>query len=79
MSFKKEDLGKYRLVSCTSILEKVMEQLILETISRQMKDKREIRSNQHRFMKAKSCLTRLIAFCEEMSGLVEEGRAVDVV
>lgn len=55
-----------------------MEKLILETISRHMKDKRVIRSK-HGFMKEKSHLTSLIAFCEEMSSPVEEERAMDVV
>jgi len=30
-------------------------------------------------MKGKSCLTNLIAFCVEMTGVVNEGRTVDVV
>lgn len=30
-------------------------------------------------MKVKSCLMNLIAFCDEMTSSVDEGRAVDVV
>lgn len=30
-------------------------------------------------MSGKSCLTNLTAICKEMTGLVQEGRAVDVV
>ncbi|GAB0206675.1 mitochondrial enolase superfamily member 1 [Grus japonensis] len=76
---KKEDPGNYRLVSLTSISGKVMEYLILETISRHMKDKKITRSSHHGFTKGKSCLTNLITFYDEMSGLVDEGRAVDIV
>ncbi|PKU29549.1 rna-directed dna polymerase from mobile element jockey-like [Limosa lapponica baueri] len=43
-----------------------------------MEDKKIIRSSQHGFTKGKSCLTNLINFCDEMTGLVEEGRAVDI-
>jgi len=56
-----------------------MEKLILKTISGHIKDKKITRSSQHRFIKGKSCLTNLINLCDEMTGLVDEGRAVDVV
>jgi len=76
---KKEDPGNYRLLSLTSILGKVMEQLILDVIINQVEEKKVIRSSQHGFTKAKSCLTNLIAFYDGMTGWVDEGRAVDVV
>jgi len=62
-----------------SIPGKVMEQLILDVIIKQVKEKKVIRSNQHGYTKGKSCLTSLIAFCDGMTGWVDEGRAVDVV
>ncbi|KAK4806176.1 hypothetical protein QYF61_001099 [Mycteria americana] len=33
----------------------------------------------HEFTKGKSCLTNMITFYDEMTGLVDEGRAVDIV
>ncbi|GAB0186019.1 mitochondrial enolase superfamily member 1 [Grus japonensis] len=76
---KKEDLRNYRPVMLTSIPGKVMEQLILGVISKHVEEKKVIRSGQHRFTKGKSCLTNLIAFYDDMTGWVDEGRAVDVV
>ena len=77
--FRKEDPGNYRLVSLTSVPGKVMEQLILESISRHMKDKKVNRSNQHGFTQGKQCLTNLINFYSEMTSLIGEGRAADIV
>ena len=72
-------LGNYRLISLTSIPGKVMEKLILGTASRHFKDKRVVRGSQHGFTKGKSCLTNLIAFYEEVTRWVDDGKAVDVV
>ena len=53
-----------------------MEQIILETISTHLKVKKVIGISQHAFMK-KKCLTNLIAFYHEMTGLVGERTAVE--
>ncbi|KAJ7407716.1 hypothetical protein BTVI_62360 [Pitangus sulphuratus] len=57
---------------------KVMEQLILDVISKHVEEK-VIKSSQYGFTGGKSCLTSLIAFYEGMSGWVDEGGAVDAV
>ncbi|KAK4827592.1 LOW QUALITY PROTEIN: hypothetical protein QYF61_019494 [Mycteria americana] len=64
---QKEDPGNCRPVSLTSVLGKVMEQIILM-----------MRPSQHGFMKGRSCLTNLISY-DKVTHLVDEGKAVDVV
>jgi len=44
-----------------------------------VKDKQEIRSSQHEFVKGRSCLTNLISFYDQVTLPVDEGKAVDVV
>lgn len=68
----KKDPGHYRLVNLSLVPGKVMEQLILKTISRHMKDKNDVKSSQHGFTDGKSCSTTLITLYDKMTGLVEK-------
>ena len=77
--WKKENLGNYRPVSLTLILGKVTEQIFPETISKHTKDKKVNGSSHHGFMKVKSRLSNPTAFCDEMTELVNERRAINVV
>lgn len=63
----------------TSVLGKITWQFLLKAISKYMKDKKVTGKSQHRFSMDIYCLTNLIAFCDEMTGSVDKGRAVDVV
>ncbi|KAF1505046.1 hypothetical protein FQV18_0002366, partial [Eudyptula minor novaehollandiae] len=76
---RKEDAGNYRPVSLTSVPGKIMERFILRALTRHERDNQGIRPSQHGFMRGRSCLTNLISFYDQVTRLVDEGKAVDVV
>jgi len=76
---RKEDPGNYRPVSLTLVPAKIMEQFILRAVTRHAKDNQGIRPSHHGFMKGRCCLTNLISFYDQVTHLVDEGKAVDVV
>ncbi|KAF1441643.1 hypothetical protein FQV21_0009000, partial [Spheniscus demersus] len=75
----KEDPGNYRPVSLTSVSGKIMELFILRALTRHVRDNQGIRPSEHGFMRGRSCLTNLISFYDQVTRLVDEGKAVDVV
>ncbi|NWW41559.1 LIN1 transcriptase, partial [Panurus biarmicus] len=76
---RKEDPGNYRPVSLISVPSKVMEQFILRVIMQHVQDGQGIRLSQHGFRRGRSCLTNLVSFYDQVTLLVDVGKAVDVV
>jgi len=56
-----------------------MEWFILSALTGHVKDNQGIRPSQHGFMKGRFCLTSLISFYDQVTHLVDEGKAVDVI
>lgn len=56
-----------------------MEQIILSTITWHIQDNQVTRPSQSGFLKGRSCLTNRVFFCESVSHLLDEEKAMDVV
>jgi len=52
---------------------------ILSALTGHVKDNQRIRPSQHGFRKGRSCLINLTSFYDQVTHLVDEGKAVDVV
>ncbi|TRZ07348.1 hypothetical protein HGM15179_019759 [Zosterops borbonicus] len=64
---RKEDPESYRPVSLTLVPGKVMEQIILRAIMRQVQDSQGIRPSQHGFRKVRTCLMNLTSFYDKVT------------
>ena len=76
--FKKGSRNKsenYRPVSLTSVICKLLERLITDFLVKNDL----INSSQHRFLKARSCLTNMLCFLEDVTKWVDEGSLVDII
>ena len=79
--FKKGSRNKsvnYRPVSLTSVICKVLETIIRDHMMNILIKHKLINPSHHGFLKAKSCLTNVLCFFEEITKWVDEGSPVDV-
>ena len=65
----------YRPVSLTSVLCKLLETIMMDFLIKH----KLINPSQHGFLKAKSCLTNLLSFLEEITKWVDDVSPVDVI
>ena len=80
--FKKGSRKKsvnYRPVSLTSVICKLLETIIRDHMMDFLVKHKLINPSQHGFLKARSCLTNLLCFFEEITKCVDEGPPVDVI
>ena len=80
--FKKGSRNKsvnYRPVSLTSVICKLLETIIRDHMMDFLIKHKLINPTQHGFLKAKSCLTNLLCFLEEITKWVDDGSPVDVI
>ena len=80
--FKKGSRNKsenYRPVSLTSVICKLLERLIKDHLVDFLVKNKLINPSQHGFLKARSCLTNMLCFLEDVTKCVDEGSPVDII
>ena len=75
----KANAGNYRPISLTSIICKIMESIIRDSIVHHLATNKLVRPSQHGFMAHKSCLTNLLEYLETLTKLVDEGHSIDII
>lgn len=75
----KNALRNYRPAILTSVPEKVMEQILLDSFSRAYDGLEVTGSSQQGFTTGKYCLSNLTASCDEKTSSVADGKAVGVI
>ena len=80
--FKKGSRNKsenYRPVSLTSMICKLLERLIKDHLVDFLVKNKLINPSQHGFFKARSCLTNMLCFLEDVTKWLDEGSPVDII
>ena len=80
--FKKGSRNKsenYRPVSLTLVICKLLERLIKDHLGDFLVKNKLINPSQHGFLKARSCLTNMLCFLEDVTKWLDEGSPVDII
>ena len=75
----KFECGNYRPVSLTSVICRVMESVIRDSIVDHLASNDLILPSQHGFVRKRSCLTNLLEYFEKITALVDQGECVDIL
>ena len=69
----------YRPVSLTSIISKLLESIVKDSLVKHLDKYSLIRNRQLGFISGKSCLSNLLDFFEVVTKMLEQGEAVDLI
>src|SRR5215813_148701 len=75
----KSEPENYRPVSLTSVVCKILESIIKDSIIEHLDKFSLLKASQHGFVSGKSCLTNLLEFFEEVTSMLDNGNAVDIL
>ena len=70
---RKDEPRNYQPISLTSVSGKIMQQILLEVMLRDLEDRKVIRDLQYSFKKDVSFLTNLVAFYDSVTVSVNKG------
>lgn len=74
-----QDSWNYGWISLTRLPEKLLEQIINQSICKNLEDERVITSCRHGLIKNKQCQTNFISFFDGVNSLVDKGNVVDLI
>ena len=66
-------------MSLTSVICKLLEKLIKDHMADFLVKQKLINPYQHGFLKARSCLTNMLCFFEDVTKWIDEGSPVDII
>ena len=73
------NVSNYRPVNLTSVPGKLMENILRDAIVDHLEKNKLINETQHGFRKAKSCVSNLLLYWNELTDYIDKGTPVDVV
>ena len=71
--------SNYRPISLTSVLCKLLESIIRDTLTAHIDRFKLLKQSQHGFLKGKSCTTNLLEFTEKVMNCLDESTPVDII